>query len=330
MNYIVLDLEWNQACDSKTKKETPLLFEIVEIGAIKLNKNREQTDVFHELIKPQVYQSMNQITGELIHLKIEELADCRTFPEVAADFLQWCGEDAVFCTWGDLDLYELQRNLDFYGLSPLSDKPIAYYDIQKLFSIAYEDKKKRRTLTYATDYLQIEKNVPFHRADGDAWYTAKVMEYLKEPELYENVSYDIYHVPKTKDDEIKIIFHDYQKYISRSFADRTEIMNDKEITSTKCYMCRKHTKKKADWFTMNNGKHYYAISYCEKHGYLKGKIRVRKNMENRAYVVKTMKCITKEEADQLLEKREQARLIRRERDKRIREQKKKKEKNKEK
>lgn len=324
MNYIVLDLEWNQACDSKTKKESPLLFEIVEIGAIKLNKNREQTDVFHELIKPQVYQSMNQITGELIHLNIEELADCRTFKEVATDFLTWCGEDAVFCTWGDLDLFELQRNLDFYKLPPLSDKPIPYYDIQKLFSIAYEDKKKRRTLAYAIDYLQIEKKIAFHRADSDAYYTAKVMEYLKEPELYTNLSYDIYHVPKTKEDEVKIIFNDYEKYISRAFEDRTEIMQDKDIISTRCYLCGKSTKKKADWFTMNNGKHYYAISHCEKHGYLKGKIRIRKNIENHAYVVKTMKVISKEEVDVLLEKKEQAKVIRKEREKRIREQKKKK------
>lgn len=324
MNYIVLDLEWNQARDEREKKESPLLFEIVEIGAIKLNKDREQIDSFHELIKPQVYQSMNQITGELIHLKMEELKNCRTFPQVAADFLAWCGNDAVFCTWGDLDLFELQRNMDFYHMHPLSDKPIAYYDVQKLFSIAYEDKKKRRTLAYAIDFLQIEKNVAFHRADSDAYYTAMVMEYINDPAIYSNVSYDIYHIPQKKEDEIKVIFSDYEKYISRPFDDRTQIMQDKDILSTRCYLCGKNTRKKVDWFTMNNGKHYYSISYCETHGYLKGKIRIRKNIENRAYVVKTLKPVSKEEAAALLEKREQTKLIRREREKRIRNHKKEK------
>ena len=33
MNYIVMDLEWNQASDEKTKLANELLFEIIEIGA---------------------------------------------------------------------------------------------------------------------------------------------------------------------------------------------------------------------------------------------------------------------------------------------------------
>ena len=36
MNYIVLDLEWNQGQKSRTNTDAPL-FEIIEIGAIKLN-----------------------------------------------------------------------------------------------------------------------------------------------------------------------------------------------------------------------------------------------------------------------------------------------------
>ena len=43
MNYIVLDLEWNQSnSDSKARKDSDLpVFEIIEIGAVKLNKNKE-------------------------------------------------------------------------------------------------------------------------------------------------------------------------------------------------------------------------------------------------------------------------------------------------
>ena len=56
MNYIVFDLEWNQAADLKTRRENRLLFEIIEIGAIKLNEKKELLGDFHELIKPQVMQ----------------------------------------------------------------------------------------------------------------------------------------------------------------------------------------------------------------------------------------------------------------------------------
>lgn len=84
MNYIVFDLEWNQAADLRTRRASSLLFEIIEIGAVKLNEKREHIDDFHELIRPQVFRTMNQVTGDLIHLKMEQLEDCRSFSEVAA------------------------------------------------------------------------------------------------------------------------------------------------------------------------------------------------------------------------------------------------------
>ena len=38
MNYIVLDLEWNQGQRPRLKEDAPL-FEIIEIGALKLDKD---------------------------------------------------------------------------------------------------------------------------------------------------------------------------------------------------------------------------------------------------------------------------------------------------
>lgn len=61
-------------------------------------------------------------------------------------------------------------------------------------------------------------------------------------------------------------------------------------------------KKKIRWFTVN-GRHYYCAAYCEKHGYLKGKIRIRKTQDDKVFVVKTMRFITEEEMETLREKR---------------------------
>ena len=48
----------------------------------------------------------------------------------------------MFCTWGAMDLTELQRNLRYYGLDELLSGPIRYYDAQKLFSMQFDEKKK--------------------------------------------------------------------------------------------------------------------------------------------------------------------------------------------
>ena len=155
MNYIVLDLEWNQCPDGKEKEEATLPFEIIDIGAVKMDSRHSVIDQFHEIICPQVYTTLHFMTKEIISLKEEDLSGHRSFPDVIRDFLAWCGDTPCFCTWGSTDLLELQRNMDWYGIVSPLPFPLIYYDIQKIFSIVYEDRKTRRALEYAVDYLNI-------------------------------------------------------------------------------------------------------------------------------------------------------------------------------
>ncbi len=304
MNYIVLDLEWNQSNTGEEPEVKEMPFEIIDIGAIKLSEERVMIDEFNQLVKPAVYLHMHKITSKIIHLHMRDLQKGNLFPQVAGEFLEWCGKDYIFCTWGPLDLYELQRNLRFYEMEPLSQRPIRFLDVQKLFSIAYEDKKSRRSLEYAIDFLNIEKDIPFHRAFSDAYYTAKILETLK-PEVLENYSFDTFVLPKAREEEIHVMFHDYMKYISREFPDKQTAMEDKEVISTKCYLCHKNIRKKIRWFTPN-GKHYYSISTCPIHGFMKSKIRIRKSENESIYVVKTSKFISEEESELLVQKRDEA------------------------
>lgn len=309
MNYIVMDLEWNQPNPGRQANKA-IPFEIIEIGAVKLNSERKKIGEFSRLIQPQVYRSMHRITEQLIHIHIEDLEKEEVFPVVGKEFLEWCGEDCLFCTWGPLDLVEFQRNLQFYDMTPLSQKPIAYYDVQKLFSIAYEDSKSRKSLEYAVDFLNIDKDIPFHRAFSDAYYTAKVLAGIQDEEVLENYSYDVFQVPKKKKDEIKVVFPTYAKYISREFENKSAAMADREVISTKCYLCRRNIRRKIKWFTPN-GKHYYSVALCNKHGYMKAKIRMKKTEDEKVYVVKTTKFITPEEVTAITEKQEKAKELRR-------------------
>ena len=316
MNYIILDLEWNQSSTGEEEVSKILPFEIIEIGAIKLNSSRQKIDEFNELIKPQIYHEMHNFTGKLIHIRMEDLENKKTFPEVMNRFRGWWGEDYIFCTWGPLDLIELQRNIRYYELEPIADAPFKFLDVQKLFSIACgENKKSRKSLEYAIDFLKIEKDIPFHRALSDAHYTAKVLEILDE-KILEYCSFDVFHIPAAKKDEVKAIFNtEYQepyiKYISRGFDNKIKAMNDRNIVSTRCFLCNKSLRKKIKWFSTNS-KHYYSVSYCDKHGYMKAKIRIRKTEDGRVYVVKTEKYISEEDVKRIQEKQEHAKQHRRE------------------
>ena len=145
---------------------------------------------------------------------MQELERGRPFPEVGGDFVRWCGqEEYLFCTWGTLDLTELQRNMAYYEMPLLAPGPLPYLDVQKLFAIAYEERKIRRNLEYAIDFLHIEKDIPFHRAFSAAYYTAKILIRILEehPEVVVNLSYDTFCPPKDRRDEVKAQFDTYVK-----------------------------------------------------------------------------------------------------------------------
>ena len=156
MNYIVFDLEWNQNPAGKKTRNDKLPFEIIEIGAVKVNSKKEITDSFHRLIKPQVYNWIHDSIHEVIHVDYKDLMSGVPFEQAAREFLDWCGEDWYFFTWGNQDVMELQRNMKFYGILDLLPGPVTYYDVQKLFSISYDDGTRRCALEHAIDELKIE------------------------------------------------------------------------------------------------------------------------------------------------------------------------------
>lgn len=78
MNYIVLDLEFNQAFPFKSGKkvepnpECP--FEIIQIGAVKLNEHFEQLDSFNCMISPQIYPRLHPFVEKITGIRPKMLA----------------------------------------------------------------------------------------------------------------------------------------------------------------------------------------------------------------------------------------------------------------
>lgn len=310
MNYIVFDLEWNQSPEGKRCSDERIPFEIIEIGAVKLNEKREKISEFQTLIKPQVYNWIHDSIHEVIHVDYKDLMNGIPFPQAVREFLEWCGQDYMFCTWGLQDLMELQRNMRYYDLLELIPGPVPYYDIQKLFSWFHENIKLRRSLEYAIDSLGLQKAKSFHRALEDAEYTAEVFGKIELAEILPYYSIDTYQVPKNRKQEIYISYPTYDKYISREFEDREKIMKDREAVSTRCPVCHLPAKRKIRWF-INNSRMYESISMCQKHGFIKGKVRIRKTDNDTFYAVKTLKLVNEEKAEELRQKRESLRKKRR-------------------
>ena len=66
MNYIVLDLEWNQSSRGKQYTVLGLPFEIIQIGAVKLDENKKVTGKWERIIKPVVYTRLHGKVSEML------------------------------------------------------------------------------------------------------------------------------------------------------------------------------------------------------------------------------------------------------------------------
>lgn len=314
-SYIVFDLEWNQSSAGKETSLERLPFEIFEIGAVKLNENLEKVSEFHRLIRPCVYHQMHFIISEVTHVSMEELElKGKPFKQVIEEFTEWCGEEYIFCTWGSMDLTELQRNMVYHGMMIPFDKPLLFYDVQKLYSLSYSDGKTREALDDAVEFLGIRADAPFHRALDDAEYTGKVMGHLNLDKVGRYVSVDYYRIPEYREEEFTLEFPDYSKFVSRGFDTKEEAMNDKRVTDMVCYKCHRMLRKKIRWFSYGQ-RFYLCLAVCPEHGFVKGKIRMKRAEDGSVFAVKTQKLVGEEGVELVINKKEEMRIRRAERSK---------------
>lgn len=311
MNYIVFDLEWNQAPAGKESGLPLLPFEIIEIGAQKLDSQLTPVGSFHTVIKPAVYRTLHSCIREVVGLTDKDLKKGLSFAEAYREFISFCGDDCTFATWGSMDLTELQRNVRFFGLPEFMPRPLFYCDVQKLFSLAFEDGKTRRSLEHAVEALGIPLTDAFHRANSDAMYTAQILSQIPPSLIRTHYSVDYFATPDTKKEELHLQYPNYYKYVSRKFDTREDAIADKTVTAIRCLHCGKALRKKIRWFSGNN-RIYYCLAECPEHGFVKGKIRMKKNDEGRVFVVKTVKMTDAEGAERIRCALEEMRRKRRE------------------
>lgn len=179
MHYIVVDLEWNQPLSHRSsafrKVGDRLMFEVIQIGAVKLDEELRMLGSFNRLITPEHYMKLHPRIRRITGITQEDLSDAPPFAEAYAQFLSWCGEDIAVLTWGGDDISVLKQNVDFFGVG--KELP-AFYDLQRLYCSLDEKNKERRGLRAAMTAYQIQPSEehPFHSAVDDAYYTAKVFQ----------------------------------------------------------------------------------------------------------------------------------------------------------
>ena len=273
MNYIVLDMEWNQPWPGSpsSKKVLPVQIrgEIIQIGAVRVSEDQQVQDEFQVLIKPRYYRSLNRRVSKLTGIKESRLREEGVpMAQAMERFRAWCGEDVVFLTWGFDDITILRENLMLYGLD---DSWVSrWYNAQMIFNAQTDGSNAQKALKTAMEIFEIEATRPAHDALGDAYHTALIcarLDLKKGAEEYEAAvksHINGFHGAELPGCISRKVFYDY--------ADKRAAMAAMTGEENVCPICG-HQMLGTRWFAQP-GRRYMDLATCPEHGQFLIRIRL--------------------------------------------------------
>lgn len=111
MEYIILDNEWNT---TYRKINGNYFNELIEIGAVKLDKELNEISRFSALIRSTFTKKLSSRFQRLTNITTEEMLEKgMTFEQAIRLYSEWAGKDAITLTWSNSDLYVLLENCRF-------------------------------------------------------------------------------------------------------------------------------------------------------------------------------------------------------------------------
>ncbi len=270
MHYIVLDLEWNQpiSYQSRTYREVGdrLIFEMLQIGAVRLDDRLDPADSISIPIAPTHYLRIHPRIRRMTGLDAETLSGAPAFREALEQFVAWCGEDYVLLTWGCDDVSVLYQNIDFFGCRDIPLPPLC--DIQKLFSQVHS-LRDRSGLRAAMAMLNIDpdESRSFHNALNDAWYTALVFKTLPDPAAVLQFA-----------QEPRPLIHARRsargKSAGEAFDSVQEALSAESALHPVCPRCGRVMEPDGEYI-MQSADRYIAIARCKHHGRVLVRLRFR-------------------------------------------------------
>ena len=251
MNYIVLDMEWNQPYSSQGIKTRPvrLCGEIVQMGAVKLDSELHMLDTFKIMVTPKYYKKMNKRIARLTKITAEELESGVRFPEAFRRFKEWCGEDIVILTWGPDDIPMLRDNMAAHRIDTAWIPRC--YDLQIIFDAQISHENRQISLSDAAARVD-EPEFRAHDALNDAMNTARICPHLDLAAGFK----DYEQICKTQ----------YVKSLQdcdfgKTYKHKSEALGDAEMTHFECPICKKGAK--CGTFVSQNPTKKVTLATCE-------------------------------------------------------------------
>ena len=249
MNFIIMDLEWN---NTYCKKKKGFLNEIIEIGAVMLDENLNQIDTFSLFIKAQLGKKLHTRVKELTNISNDDISTGTPFSQAMAEFRKWsAGDDNVVLTWGDTDVRVLVENFRYFNGINFVPFLKNYVNLQN-YAQAFMNisKADQIGLSNAAEKLGIPvENYSLHRAIDDSLLTADIFRKIYNQQMIASYTH----------------ICDNAFYLKLSFKPKviTDINSpliDRSKMKCLCDVCGASCERITDWRVMNQS--FRAIFQC--------------------------------------------------------------------
>lgn len=260
MNFIIMDLEWNNVYGKKTRG---FVNEIIEIGAVKLDEELNEIATFSCFIKPQIGKKLRSNIKQLTHITNEDIRSGVLFNDAMNDFERFIGsDDNVLMTWGDGDIRVLIENYRY--INSKNEVPFLrkYIDIQRFFQIKRKIPLAQQIgLFPAAELSGLDPNTfSHHRALDDSLITAVCLKNVYCDEFFEYVR------------ECDGDFYARLAFKPHAINNISNPLVDKSIMNCTCEKCNVKAKQMSEWKYSNQ--YFRAIFMCNNCGQ-KYKVAVR-------------------------------------------------------
>lgn len=169
MNYIIFDLE----ATCWLGRPPHGINEIIEIGAVKVNRYGEIDSIFSKFVKPTYNPVLSDFCKKLTSISQNDVDKAKTFSKVCEEFMEWIDveQDYMLVSWGKYDKEQLLLECKLHKLDE------EWLDFHYNVKPAY---RKLKNETHEQGLKKVIKNEGFefsgihHRAISDAENLAKV------------------------------------------------------------------------------------------------------------------------------------------------------------
>lgn len=249
MDYIIVDLEWN---NTYCKKKKGFLNEIIEVGAVKLNENLEIVDTFSMLVKTQLGKKLHTRVKELTNITNDDISDGTPFSQVMSLFRKWSSGENVILTWGDTDIRVLIENFKYFNGINFVPFLKNYINLQKYAQAFLNISKADQIgLSAAAEKLGIKtEEYSLHRALDDSLLTADIFKRIFNCDMIS--SYTL---------RCDNTFYAKLSFKPKIITDINSPLIDKSRMKCFCDACGSHCERITEWRVMNQA--FRAVFQCK-------------------------------------------------------------------